>query len=570
MKGIVEYNNASPRKGVHIQIQTDGLGNFYEMVRDGESLIDLINRYYLKYGLRFLEKLNGSFSLAIEDYERNEFILVRDKLGKTPVYYASYNKRILWGNLINDILSQYDFHATVNHKVIHEYLSFRYISGRNTLFNGIYEVLPGHYINVNLKDGSIEEKCYWDIPYPHRSEILKAEETMIASELEQSLINSIKRNFSDTTLRHGILSSGGVDSSLIVALASKFIHEQIPTFFIGFEGYNGDRSKDAEMVADRYHAIHTNYYIDSEQYAAGILDAIRVHEEPLNHPGHVGRVLFNKYMSGMVDALHMGEGVDTMFCGSNTYPLLKYGYKYNPFRYVSRKLISLINADIIPSNLRRYYKKIYDVFVLEPSDYMILSMAESDYNAVNKLLHKKSDMSYLSYYKNLASDCNRSNVLDKYLYLNQHPFMVEVLNSEAKYGHEYGIINSYPFLDEKLIEFANSIPFRLRTKGFTGKYIIKKLAESYFPKQFVYKRKEGFGVPLGNFFSYPNGMGRYYDLLLDQKTKERGVFNPRELEILVNEHRTNKVPHNTYEGVLWTAINLELWFRIYIDKSKEN
>jgi asparagine synthase (glutamine-hydrolysing) len=321
------------------------------------------------------------------------------------------------------------------------------------------------------------------------------------------------------------------------------------------------------MVAETYHMIHSNFYVNSKQYAEGLIEAIRTNEEPLNHPGHVGRVLFDSHTKDKVDALLMGEGVDTMFCGAKAYPLLKYGYMFNPFRKLTRRIFSLIDPEIIPDSHKRYYTKIRDAFVMNADEYMIRTFAAAEFQEASDLLELEADMSYLNYYKSFISECTRENVLEKYLMLNQHTFIVEVLNSDAKYRELNQIINYYPFLDVELLSFSNHIPFKIRTKGFTGKYLIKKLAERYFSKHFIYQQKEGFGVPLKTYFQDPESMGRYFDLLLEKRTMERGIFKRRELSNFVEGFRKGEMPSESYESLLWTAINLELWYRIFIDRN---
>lgn len=565
MKGRIVFD-AVLNEEVHIDLHGDVWAVEGELI-DSASVIQRIKFGYLIRGTEIFAHIDGQFTLIVIDKTQGFVYLVRDKIGTIPLYYSLQPKFLVWGNQIKEVLPDLNTQIDVNAEVIHEYLCFRYISGRNTLFKGIYEVLPAHYIKIAIKTETIQEQRYWEIPYPqHAADMINPDENTILGRIEAILVESVRKAF-DHPGRFGIMSSGGVDSSLIVALAARLHCDPLATFFIGFNNYTGDRSRDAQMVADRYHAQHTNFYINAEEYARGLPLAIAAHEEPLNHPGHVGRVLFNQAYQGTVEHLLLGEGVDTMFCGSKIYPLMRYAYVYNPIRPLTGLIFRLVSPDVIPVSLRRHFCMIRDAFIMSPNDYLIGSFATEKYAAANNILNKKNNLNYLTYYRSFLNGYSRRNILEKYIRLNQHPFMVEVLNSEAKFGYACDIRNHYPFLDVELVRYANFIPFSLRSRDFIGKYIIKRLAERYFPCDFVYRPKEGFGVPLKQFFNDPRGMGRYYDLLLDRKTRERGIFESRRLERLVDDYRKDEAGDDAWEGLLWTTINLELWLRIYIDRT---
>ncbi len=566
MNGVIHKSGLSSGNGVQVNLFGVIWSSLKESFMPDAEACDFVKQGYLKEGSRFFNQIDGSFAIAINDQSKGQVYLVRDKLGTVPIYYSEYGSVFAWGCRIQDILCQDGFYKHVNEDVLHEYLVFRYVSGRNTLFRDIYELLPAHYLKIDINSGDMRENRYWEIPYTDRLSRSADGEGAIIDRIEDFLIRNVRRSLENTDSRYGIMSSGGVDSSIILGIAARHTRKHLATYFIGFEDYDSDRSHDARMVAEKCTATHSEFYINTREYAEGLIDAIRVHEEPLNHPGHVGRVLFNKYIEGKLDNLILGEGVDTMFCGSKVYPLLKYGFVLNPFRDMTRKVFSLVSPEVIPSSLRRYYCKIRDVFIMDPADYMIRSLAETDFNEADRILEKKNNMEYLDYYRDFVSGCTRDNALDKYLRLNQHPFMVEVLNSEAKFGMAYRINNHYPFLDVDLISLANHLPFRLRSRGLTGKYIIKRLAARYFPRSFIYKRKEGFGVPLKKYFLNPHGMGKYFDLLRDQRTRERGIYKEEEISRLVDRSQRGEISSESYESLLWTVVNLELWFRIFIDR----
>jgi asparagine synthase (glutamine-hydrolysing) len=566
MKGLVkttiESGNTELKIGLLGEIWTIG-GNPTE----GKDIIEEICSGFMKNGIKLFDSLDGQFTLSIEDRKNRQFYLVRDKIGVIPVYYSPKNGMLAWGNRITDITSQEGFAAVVNSELIHCYLVFRYVCGKHTLYKDVFEILHGHFLSFDMQTGAFKITRYWEIPFEHYDTILKTTETEIIDNLEEIMIRRIKRNLSYRDLHYGILSSGGVDSSLIVAMASRHVGGCYETFYIGFPDYEGDRSKDAQMVGDFYGTSHKDFYVDTKQFADGLIDTIRAKEEPINHPGNVGLIQFLSHIQGSIDAFLLGDGIDTFFCSSKTYALLKYGYRYNPLRTVTEMLFTAISPDIMPSQLRRYYSKIRDAMITDPQDYLVHSFTEAGMDEANEILTEKNDLKYLDFFYGSIAATNRKNVLRNLLALNEMSFMVEGLNAGAMFFSNFGMRNYYPFVDVELIDLANRIPFNLKSRLFTGKYIIKRLAERYFPKSFIYKRKEGFGVPMKSFFMDKKGLGRYFDILTDSRTLNRGIWDRNTLLKLYDTHRTGKMPQGSYESLLWTVLNLELWFRIFIDIS---
>jgi len=306
VKGIIRNQVRQQQQGVKVNLYGEITTISGEPVNHEKHLIDLITHRYLREKESLFHSLDGTYCLFIEDYSSAEVLLVRDKIGAIPIYYSLQPGIVCWGNRISDVLLQNESLPEINENVIHEYLVFRYVSSKNTIFKNIHEVLPGHYIKVNLDTGHVQEQAYWDIPYPQADKIFRLNEVVLVDQVEEILTKSIKTGFPQKNI-HGVMLSGGVDSSLIVAIASKVYAEPLSTFFIGFKEYESDRSDDAREVSLLYDTKHSEFYLDAEQFATCLPEAIRINEEPLNHPGHVGRVLFNKHMNGRISCLHLGE-----------------------------------------------------------------------------------------------------------------------------------------------------------------------------------------------------------------------------------------------------------------------
>lgn len=526
-------------------------GHIYKTRSDTESIIHL----YEEEGIEGFKKMNGMFGIAIWDDKQKQLILVRDRLGIKPLYYCHSRGSLIFASEIKSILKSQKVRVEMNAAGLEEYLLFRFVAGEKTLFEGIYNLLPGHILI--LKDGRIEIKKFWDLPPLEPSVEIGEKEAV--DQLDELLNDSVKlRLMSDVAL--GTLCSGGVDSSLISAYAVKLSNRYLNTFSVGFQEAAFDESRYARIVSEKYKTRHHQLIVDNKSFADSLPALIWHNDEPLNHPNSVQIYHISRMAKEFVTVVLTGEGADELFAG---YP-----------RYLMAGMY--LQSAWLPMALRRTFKSLFQLVpiarVNKLGRFLPLSMSEiAIFNATsaNRLLVKeildfKNGDSFMRSRLALISDAKleRKNLLESIIRLDLKTYLLSILNRQDKMSMAACIESRVPFLDYRLVEWGTRIPMRLKIKGFQTKAIVKKLGKRKLPTEIIYRRKSGFGVPLAEWLLDPGGLGRFLNLFAEQRFKQRGFLKHDVLLRLVAEHLSGKADHSE---ILWGLINLELWYRIYVE-----
>jgi len=516
---------------------------------------------YERWGIDCLEKLDGVFSFAIWDGQKKRLFIARDRVGVKPLFYYHRNNELSFGTKIRNLLMLGNIQAVLNEHAVHEYLAFRTISGENTLFRHIKKLLPGHYILVERNKVRIEK--YWDINLNDVD--FKDSERKWIDEIRSRLSHALEPGLTSNSKNvPGLLLSGGVDSGYITALASQIYDGNLLSFSVGFEEKDYDETHLAQMVSEKHSTRHHVLYIKSDKYADEIPRVINKFEFPLNHPSTIPMFLLYEYASNYCDKLLTGEGADSLFAGSPIFALLKLVSKNNWTKKFIRIVLNLPPQLFLPKRIKTKKKRLNTILDKALTDMLLFGQAYCNLDDAKSLVSFSLPKTAFSFRQDI---CNKISVdiLKRYLYLIIK-MLPESFNFMEKLGEEAGVQIEFPFLDYKFVEFANRIPLNLKFRRMTGKYILKKAAADYLPKEHIYKRKSGFGVPLEKWFMQTDSMGKYIDMLLEPRTLQRNIFNKSYLVKMVNDYKGNVKASDEFEGLLWTSVNLELWCRIFIDR----
>jgi asparagine synthase (glutamine-hydrolysing) len=537
-------------------------GNLY-LDKGGERrLLSKIVRDYPN--LAILKHLQGYFALVFLNKKEKYLLLIRDQFGVMPLYYSIAGERIIFGTTITPILEKTNQNININQNVIHEYFMFRYVSGENTFFNNIHEVKPGSIVQID-SNGKITKQDYYQFKYSSSSTESKIP---ASSHFENEFWKSLKQQtFDKDKKKIGVLSSGGIDSSILVSCSSKILSPGFHTYYIANAGYEHNRTEDVNYLGRIYNTNHRNVFISGKEFAENLIETIRINEEPLNHPSSVLRNYLLKQLNGEVDVLLSGEGADCLCCGYYIFDIIKYIYFKKYLRSTGRLVAGLIPDHLIPKKYSNKYYKLTKAFFLPVSEYTILY---ADFNSNNReniaqILSDDLPTDFGHNYFSLFLNEN-SSALDTVLRVYQTYYLTEGLNTITKLSNASHIEHRHPFIDINLVNQFNLFPWNEKIKFFKRKHQIVELGKKYLPKEFFNKRKEGFGVPLKYLFYEKTGLAPFMDLLVDKKTRERGVFNSNYLDNLLVLYKDRKMQDASFENILWPIINLELWFRIFIDR----
>jgi asparagine synthase (glutamine-hydrolysing) len=536
----------------HLQLRENLIsgGHKYKTTSDTESIIHL----YEEEGIELFRKLNGMFGMAIWDDFRKRLVLARDRLGIKPLYYTLTPEGLVFASEIKSLLENKKVKRELNHERIGEYLTFRYLSGEETMFKDIFSLLPGHLLILEKTNVTIRK--FWDLPPP--GEKVNMDEERMVEEIAQQLKDSVKlRLMSDVPL--GCFCSGGIDSSLTSAYAAQQVCFPLNTFSVGFYESDFDESYFAQLIAQKYQTVHHEIKLDNYQFADSLPQLIWHNDEPLNHPNSVMLYHLSKLAKQSVTVVLTGEGSDELFAGYPRYFLVKiYSYYQSRPPFLQKIFKLLVNF-----SRERRIRKVKEFLPLSLADAAILNSSFVHPNIVSKLILEETSRNYTGK-RDLYLDENPTleNLLENLIRLELRTYLVSILNRQDKMSMAASIEARVPFLDYRLVELGATIPESYKLKGLQTKYVIKRLGERILPREVVHRKKSGFGVPLSAWLKDKKGLGRYLDLFFEPDFKKRGYWDIKEIHKLVKQHQEGKADNGE---ILWALINLELWSKTFLE-----
>lgn len=496
-----------------------------------KSDTEVIVHCYEEFGDLFLEHLDGMFAIALWDGKQNKLILARDRIGKKPLYYLNQGDAFIFASEIKAILEYSDFRPELNNTVLNHYLSYRSTPRETTFFKHIKKVPPG---NELIKCGNdIETRAFWTLKAGNRC-ILSDEDYI--SRFRSLFENAIqKRLMSDVPL--GVYLSGGIDSSSMVAIASKYSETPVNTFSIGF-GAKTDEFSYAEIVANQFHTNHQEIRLNDKNILSNLPKIVWHMDEPIADPAIIPTYIMSNLTKKEVSVVLVGEGADELFAGYPKYKL------FSPF------------FKIIPQKIR------YALYQYSPPSNVF------DQKEQNSLMLNKKFESSLSVKKKQQTGKIGLNQLlldDIKFWLPEY-----LLMKVDKMTMAHGLEARSPFLDHHLVEFSASLPEHLKLRGLTGKYILRKSMKNLLPPAITNRPKKGFPLPLNSWLS-----GELRDAMIEKLSEASIVdqlFDKHQINKIVNGYQKsyNPISKFRYTQQAWELYVFVLWYDIFFRKTYHN
>ena len=513
---------------------------------------EVIVHLYEEYGLDCASRLNGMFAFAIWDEKARRLLLARDRLGVKPLYYTLTDRSLAFASEIKAIFQSGAVQPECNEQRIPEYLVFRSVAGAQTLFKDVFHLLPGHV--MVLEDGEAETRPYWRLgrrPIVHTSDEREYLDGM-SSLLEDSVQLRLR---SDVPL--GTFCSGGIDSSLVTALAARAQGSVLNTFSVGFEEEAYDERRYARLVSQRYGTKHHELVIGNRAFADALPGAIWFNDEPLTHPNSIPLLLLSRYAKKLVTVILTGEGADECFGGYPRYLIPLLAMKYQALPSLARTLITR-GLQLSSSHRAR---KLRHALGLDTTELAVYNSSFVDRSVCEALWLKGAvDESFSTRF----AWSSGGEFFPGFFRWELQTYLAAILIRQDKMTMGAAIESRVPFLDYRLVEYSDTIPYEWKLKGLRSKYLLKRLASKYLPHEVVYRQKSGFGVPLAAWLRDPKGLGRYLTLLQDRTFEQRGYFDRQIVDGMIASHAGGSADHGE---ILWTMINLELWLRTFVDSA---
>jgi asparagine synthase (glutamine-hydrolysing) len=545
--------------------------NFPELRRELESRghrfythsdTEVIVHLYEEMGADCVKKLRGMFAIALYDAKRDSLLLARDRLGKKPLHYALHRGRLLFGSEIKTILALHPELAEVDAEGLLQYFYFGYIPDPHTAFRGIRKLPAGHL--MEFRNGEVKIRQYWDLPKYGTHPAISEDECV--QELERRLEEAVRiRLISDVPL--GALLSGGVDSSIIVALMARTSAKPVKTFSIGFQEERFNEAEYARLVAERFGTEHHELILDPDldqtlHYLSGML------EEPFGDSSMLPTYYVCRMARQEVTVALSGDGGDELFAGYDRYLVAMERPKFDPLQrwlgpIYRDRIHGLIPAGMYGKNLAwnaslndrdRYLDGISFFPALHRErDLFTADFLESANRLPDPLLE----------WQRLYDSAPGEDRLSRLLYLDTKTYLnSDILTKVDRMSMATSLEVRVPMLDHEFVEWVSSLPVEWKFRSGVRKHILKKLAERLgIPPALLQRRKQGFQMPLVDWMRSEK-KNQFWGVLLESRTLERGYFKPDAVRALIDEHVRGR---RNRSGLLWRMLVLELWHRNFME-----
>jgi asparagine synthase (glutamine-hydrolysing) len=549
-----------------------GSGHAFQTRCDTECLVHLFE----ERGRELVDELRGMFAFAVWDAGRRNLTLARDRLGQKPLFYWHDDARgiFAFASELKALLEVPGFRRSVNPQALSDYLTFQYVPHPQCIFRSARKLPPGHVLRFEPTSERIVLNRYWR---PEFRADQRTSPRQFREELRAELTDAIRlRMISDVPL--GAFLSGGVDSSITVALMSELMDRPVRTFSIGFETPRFDESEEAALVARHCGTHHTSETLRPR--ALEVLPELVWHyDEPFADSSAIPTYYVSRLARRHVKVVLTGDAGDECFAGYPRYAAVRLGQLFDrlpgAIRHVAdprlwQRLPTSIEAKTPLRRLRRLmlalrhspqrrYLNWASIFGTDRKTRLLTcGMRDAvDFASPEKFLGR--------YYGEVPDEdiVQRTTYVDLMSYLP-----CDLLTKVDMASMAHGLEARSPFLDHRVVELAGRIPVRQKLRftmrGLEGKRILKETFKSMLPRPIIERRKMGFGVPIGEWFR-GELRGLVGDMLLSRRSCERGYFEPAAVRRLVEDHVEGRADHG-YR--LWALLMLELWHRRFVDEGE--
>jgi asparagine synthase (glutamine-hydrolysing) len=545
--------------------------NFPELRRELEarghqfythSDTEVIVHLYEEMGADCVTKLRGMFAIALYDEREQSLLLARDRIGKKPLYYALHEGRLYFGSEIKAILAAAPELAEVNPEAVLQFFYFGYIPDPNSAFQQIAKLPPGHL--AEYRNGEVKVRQYWDLPAYGTYD--PGSDDACLEEMEAKLAEAVRiRLISEVPL--GALLSGGVDSSIVVALMARESSSPVKTFSIGFEKQDFNEAEYARLVAERFHTDHHELIVDPN--IAETLDWLSyMMEEPFGDSSMIPTLHVSRMARQQVTVALSGDGGDEMFAGYGRYAV---NLERQRFEVIPAWLGNVYRNHVyprLPMDVKGR-KLAWNITLPSRDRYLdgisFLPALNRDRNLFcdDFVEHSRAYTDPLRQFQRYYDDAPADDQLSRLLYLDTKTYLTaDIMTKVDRMSMATSLEMRAPILDHVFMEWVTSLPVKYKLRDGKRKFILKKLAERLgVPSALLHRRKQGFALPLVHWMR-----NELKDTLLqvleDPRTQQRGYFRPKAVRSLVDEHFRGRRDHS---GVLWLLLVLELWHRNFIE-----
>ncbi|MFZ4584606.1 MAG: asparagine synthase (glutamine-hydrolyzing) [Acidimicrobiia bacterium] len=507
---------------------------------------------FRRHGPRFVQQLRGQYAYAIHDAGTNELWLFRDRLGVLPLHYYVDEEQLVFGSEIKAILPALPTGPRVDEESLSDYLAHRAVPTPNTLFQGVRKLRPGHWLRVTA-DGTIEERPYWELPNaPARTDVSPAD----AVAMVHDGLRDAVRAASVADVPVGAYLSGGLDSSLIVALMAKERDGQgIETFSANFAGDTLDELPFARQVSSLLGTNHHEVTVTPEDFRANWPALTRNFDAPIPEPPDIAFSSLAHLAREEVKVVLSGEGSDELFAGYPKYRYAQLVERFSALPPSARRATFGRLQTLLPARLNRprtvaralaapsedeQFRTWFAPFTAPERMELVGGLGRGEYTRVWAQAH--------------------GDVIQRMQYVDMHAWLVDnILERGDRTAMSASLELRPPFLDHELVELALSLPSNVKVRDGATKWVVREVAKQYLPDEIFTRAKHGFKVPLDSWF---RGDLRPWarDLLTGRDSFVGQMMDRTAVDRLLTNHERGR----RNDGMrIYTLVGLEVWHREY-------
>ena len=549
-----------------------------ELIKKGHDFItksdtEVIVHLYEEYGESFVSHLNGQFAIALYDTKINKLLLVRDRVGILPLFYTEIGSRLYFASEVKSILAATGKPPVLNLDALDQIFTFWSPVSPETIFENIYEVSPGQMITI--ENGGLNKKQYWDWEFPRDAQYHSGNGEHLAKELKEHLIDATRiRLRSDVPV--GAYLSGGLDSSSIVSLIHNYTDNPLRTFSIGFDEDGFDETSHQNSLVQHLDTQHSYVKCSNADIADQFMDAVWHTETPILRTAPVPmKILSRLVRENDYKVTLTGEGADEVLGGYDIFKEMKIRQFWSKYPdSVSRPaLLKKLYPYLDMSQGTSYLKAFFGQGLDRPDDFAFSHLTR--WTSTSKCKEFYSDRTrsaitqdaFTTISETLPDDFRHWNYFNRAQYIEAKSLMGGYLLCSQ--GDRMLMANSvegrFPFLDHRLIEFANKLHPKFKMKALNEKYLLKKAMHAELPPGITSRYKQPYRAPnIPAFFG--NEKNEYVDQLLsEQKLDDYGYFDAKKVARLKKKIESGRAIGNKDNMALVGILSTQAWHYLFIE-----
>jgi len=566
------YNHVQLRK----ELEDAGIAPNFRGHSDTEVMLAAIVAWGLEPAVaRFI----GMFAFALWDRKERVLSLVRDRMGIKPLYYGWAGRALVFGSELKALRAHPDFCPEIDRNCLALYFKYSYVPAPYSIYRDAFKLQPGHIAKLSAEElsgnpqGMLHEVPYWsplDSWSPREHQPWEATEAETTDCLEELLKDSIRlRMIADVPL--GAFLSGGIDSSVVVALMQAIGNSPVKTFTIGFHEGAYNEAPYAAQVARHLGTDHTELYLTARQAMEVVPDLPRIYDEPFADSSQIPTFLVSRLARGHVTVSLSGDGGDELFGGYDRYfYILDRWERYNRIPYTLRRPACKVAAGMRDSVLRLF------------PNFVLALAGEAGQRKIESVFEILLADDLTGFYENLVSCFRKAawivpgaeEIETRFNAMrgredSLHPFQTmelldlltylpdDILTKVDRAAMAVALEARVPLLDHRVVELAGRIPVSMKRKGSTGKWILRQILYRYVPREMVERPKMGFGIPVDQWLRGPL-KDWASDLLDEHRLKQEGYLNHRRVSVIWEEHLSGR---RNWMSLIWTVLMFQAWLK---------